>query len=204
MKELKIICFGDSLTFGYCAGFQKDYVSLFRSKVKEDFPDYNIYIKNKGVNGETSREGLQRLYEDVIDEHADIVIMLFGSNDAAFSDYQHRALEEFSYNYDTIIKELKTKSIQLVLITQPPVIEDEEMPFIENEVLEKYSNIVINKSIEYNLPLVDMNKAFKKQPKEIYKTLFQWDGVHISDEGYILFSNTIYEILKPIIEKRIN
>ena len=54
MKEATIICFGDSITYGYCADYGTDYVSLLRNRLKEDFPQMDITVKNKGENGETS------------------------------------------------------------------------------------------------------------------------------------------------------
>ena len=79
---------GDSITYGYCADYGTDYVSLLRKQLKEDFPQMDITVKNKGENGETSREGLRRLEGDVLHYNPQLVIMLFGSNDCAFSDYQ--------------------------------------------------------------------------------------------------------------------
>ena len=61
MKDLMIMCFGDSITYGYCAEYGTDYVSLFKKKVSEDFPGENITIRNRGVNGESSRDGLARI-----------------------------------------------------------------------------------------------------------------------------------------------
>ena len=32
MKEATIVCFGDSITYGYCADYGTDYVSLLRKQ----------------------------------------------------------------------------------------------------------------------------------------------------------------------------
>ena len=198
MDELMIMCFGDSITYGYCADYGKDYVSLFKAKVREDFPEDRITIRNRGVNGESSRNGLARLECELATYSPDLVIMLFGSNDSAYGPWYHVGYEEFSRNYDLIISGVKAAGAQLILITPPPVIEDEEMPFIENSVLEGYCEIIREKAEKNSLKLSDMNKAFKEHPP--LTALLQWDGVHISTEGYRLFFETVYETVRPVIE----
>ena len=36
MSGVTVMCFGDSITYGYCADFGNDYVSLLKAKVKEE------------------------------------------------------------------------------------------------------------------------------------------------------------------------
>ncbi len=202
MKNLMVMCFGDSITYGYCAEYGKDYVSLFKKKVAEDFPKDSVTIRNRGANGESSRDGLARIDNELESYSPDIVIMLFGSNDSAYSSWYHVGYEEFSHNYDLIISKIKSGGTEIILITPPPVIEDEDMPFIENSVLDGYCKIIREKALKYGLKLVDMNKAFKAQPSLV--NLLQWDGIHISTEGYKLFFDTVYETAKPLIENMLN
>ncbi|MDD5944628.1 MAG: GDSL-type esterase/lipase family protein [Clostridia bacterium] len=203
MDGITIVCFGDSITYGYCAEYGKDYVSLFRAKVKEDFPDVPIAIKNRGVNGESSRAGLKRIDDELKSYNPDLIIMLFGSNDGAYSAWYHVGLEEFSFNYDRIIERSLQSGSKMILITPTPVIEEEDMPFIENSVLVKYCELIKEKAGKYGLPLIDMNSVFNSQPGGL-KPLLQWDGQHISTEGYELFFNEVYKTAKPVIEDIIN
>ena len=198
MKDLMIMCFGDSITYGYCAEYGTDYVSLFKKKVSEDFPGENITIRNRGVNGESSRDGLARIDNELESYSPDLVIMLFGSNDSAYSSWYHVGYEEFSHNYDLIISKIKSEGAEIILITPPPVIEDNDVPFIENSVLEGYCDIIKEKADKFGLPLIDMNKAFKEHGA--LPELLQWDGIHISTEGYRLFFDTVYKTARPIIE----
>ena len=198
MKDLMIMCFGDSITYGYCAEYGTDYVSLFKKKVSEDFPGENITIRNRGVNGESSRDGLARIDNELESYSPDLVIMLFGSNDSAYSSWYHVGYEEFSHNYDLIISKIKSEGAEIILITPPPVIEDNDVPFIENSVLEGYCDIIKEKADKFGLSLIDMNKAFKEHGA--LPELLQWDGIHISTEGYRLFFDTVYKTARPIIE----
>lgn len=200
MDKLMIVCFGDSITFGYCAEYGKDYVSLFKAKVKEDFPDREIIIRNRGANGESSRNGLRRIDSELDFYKPDLVIMLFGSNDSAYSDYYHVGLEEFSYNYDKIIGKTLESGSRMALITPTPVIE-EDPPFVENSVLEKYCAVVREKAEKYGLPLIDMYSVFNEAGRDDLSPLLQWDGEHISAKGYEVFFDAVYRTVKPIIEE---
>ena len=203
MDEFTICCFGDSLTYGFCADFGKDYVSLFRKQIKEDFPDKNIVIRNKGENGESSRDGLRRLDIDILKANPKMVIMLFGSNDSAYNDCYHVGLDEYSHNYDLMIEAMLKQNIKIVLVTPTPVIEDEDLIFIENSALNKYCDVVREKAKKYKLDLIDLNTEFTKAAKGNLKPFMQWDGLHISTKGYEVFFNIIYKTVKPIIEKMI-
>ena len=50
MKNLMVMCFGDSITYGYCAEYGTDYVSLFKKKAAEDFPEgaIKMCIRDRG------------------------------------------------------------------------------------------------------------------------------------------------------------
>ncbi|GFI61338.1 hypothetical protein IMSAG049_00495 [Clostridiales bacterium] len=196
--EKLIMCFGDSLTYGYCADPGKDYVSLFKAKVSEDFPNSKIIIRNRGENGESTRGALKRIDNELESYSPCLVIMLFGSNDSAYSLWYHVGLDEFSRNYDILISKILKSDSKLVLITPTPVVEDSEIPFIDNDVLDKYCSIIKEKAIKYGLPLVDMNKAFLDAGD--LPSLLQWDGLHISTKGYQLFFDTLYRTLKNIIQ----
>jgi len=69
-----IICFGDSITFGYGAGPQEDYPTALAKLVKQS-------VINSGVSGDTTREALIRLYADVLAKKPRLVIVEFCGND---------------------------------------------------------------------------------------------------------------------------
>lgn len=205
MKKPMVMCFGDSITYGYCAEYGTDYVSLFKARVKEDFPGEDVIIRNRGVNGESSRDALARIDNELVSYSPDLVIMLFGSNDSAYSSWYHVGYEEFSHNYDIIISKIKSAGADIILITPPPVIEDKDMPFIENSVLDVYCDIIKEKSVKNGLKLIDMNEAFREYGRQgDLADLLQWDGIHISTEGYKLFFDTVYKTVKPVIENMLN
>lgn len=71
---INIICFGDSITFGYGAQSGEDFPSVLAKMVKNP-------VLNMGIDGDTSREALKRLKSDVLDRDPLIVIIEFSGND---------------------------------------------------------------------------------------------------------------------------
>lgn len=69
-----IICFGDSITFGYGANPGEDYPSVLSGMV-------GIPVINAGLESETTPEALKRLESDVLNKEPLLVIIEFGGND---------------------------------------------------------------------------------------------------------------------------
>ncbi|MDD5282334.1 MAG: GDSL-type esterase/lipase family protein [Candidatus Omnitrophica bacterium] len=73
-KGESIICFGDSITFGYGAAPGEDYPTALGKMVK-------LTVINAGVDGDTSLAGLERLEQDVLSKKPRLVIVEFCGND---------------------------------------------------------------------------------------------------------------------------
>ena len=69
-----IICFGDSITFGYGVNPGEDYPTNLAKLV-------NRPVINAGVDGDTSTQGLQRIKTDVLDKKPYLVLIEFTGND---------------------------------------------------------------------------------------------------------------------------
>jgi len=70
----KIICFGDSLTYGIGASSGADYPSQLSKLVSRP-------VINAGVPGDTTARALQRLERDVLAYSPDVVLITLGGND---------------------------------------------------------------------------------------------------------------------------
>ncbi len=69
-----IICYGDSITFGYGVNPGEDYPTALAKTVSRP-------VINAGVDGDTSIEGLQRIKRDVLEKEPHIVLIEFTGND---------------------------------------------------------------------------------------------------------------------------
>lgn len=73
-KGKNIICFGDSVTFGYGAGPGEDYPTALARMV-------SIPVINSGIDGDTSSEALRRMDADILAREPLLVILEFCGND---------------------------------------------------------------------------------------------------------------------------
>lgn len=73
-KGRNIICFGDSITFGYAVGRDETYPA--RLAKMTDVP-----VVNAGIDGDTSIEALRRIKADILSRKPLLVIIEFGGND---------------------------------------------------------------------------------------------------------------------------
>lgn len=71
---MKMICIGDSLTYGLGVPLEDNWVEILNRESA-----YRVY--NKGINGDTSGGMLARFERDVLREKPDVVFIMGGSND---------------------------------------------------------------------------------------------------------------------------
>jgi len=69
-----IICFGDSITFGYGAQTQESYPVILSKMIQTP-------VINAGIDGDTTTEALRRFDSDVLERDPLLVIIEFGGND---------------------------------------------------------------------------------------------------------------------------
>ena len=69
-----IVCFGDSLTFGYGVALGEDYPTALAKLVS--YP-----VLNMGIDGNTTIDALQRIERDVLERDPYLVIVEFAGND---------------------------------------------------------------------------------------------------------------------------
>ena len=73
-RGTKIICFGDSITFGYGAQTQESYPVVLSKMIQTP-------VINAGIDGDTTTEALRRFDSDVLERDPLLVIIEFGGND---------------------------------------------------------------------------------------------------------------------------
>ena len=100
-----IIFFGDSLVYGVGATKGNDMPSLLSKKFNREF-------MNKGVPGDTTKDGLERLERDVLQHNPGLVLLLLGGNDVL----QKIDQEETFTNLGIIIDRIQAQGGQVILI----------------------------------------------------------------------------------------
>lgn len=88
----RIICLGDSVTFGWSAGEDETYPARLEKILQEKYPGCKIQVLNLGVTGYTSFQGKELFFTFAQKLEPDLVITSFGANDrypALLSDQEH-------------------------------------------------------------------------------------------------------------------
>lgn len=200
MTEITYVGFGDSLTYGYGVLDGISFMDRFKS-LSNIFTNHTFNVVNSGINGDTTREALKRIHRDVIDHNPDIITILFGSNDSALNEYQHRAIAEFELNIKEIVKIIKENTeAKIIFITPPPLIEDELFPFTTNKAVTAYSDVIKKTASESGSLLIDFNAIMKDTANDGLESYLQFDGLHLSDKGYDLLYSLILNEFKKIIK----
>ena len=172
-KQLKIdsiVCFGDSLTYGYKATESKSYPYFLQQLT-------NIPVINKGFNGNTSRGGLN-IIDDVLQFKNSIVIVEFGANDF----FQQVPILQTKQNMEQIIDKLKSANNIVVLVST----EDKQMKqlYVMLKSLAKEKKVLFIDGI--------LNEIWNN--RELFS-----DQIHPNSKGYKLIADKIYKNIKHLL-----
>ena len=201
-KRKKIVFFGDSITnLGARPG---GYITRIVRLLKEADIEYSYELVGAGVDGDTVLDLHDRVDNDILSQGADIVVIFIGINDVKGKLNGGGTNEkEFVTTYEAIIKKLDAAAIKIVICT--PTVIGEKINYTNelDQELETYSQIVRNLASKYELPLVDLRKAFLNYnlihnvENDDYGIL-TFDKVHLNPEGNQLVAEEIWKVLQQI------
>lgn len=209
MIKTTIVGFGDSITLGYGVDINVSHIDRLERYMPQYYPSISWNIINSGINGDTTREAIGRITKDVLIHNPNIVLVLFGSNDSALYENQFRTQVEFEQNLTKIIQAIKGHNNRTglngcipipVLITPPPVCDDDPMPYNTNNRLKQYGYIVKSLATKFHCPLIDFFEYLLEEGGDQLCNYFQPDGVHLSNKGY----DCLYDCVFSGISKLIN
>lgn len=121
---MKIVCIGDSITAAErniedSEDLGNGYVKITNGKLKLLLPDSEIQFVNKGVNGSTIADLLERVQTDVIDENPDIVILEGGINDVSKVIASEDGIFDcgkFKSDYEKLVQIIKSTGSKLIIL----------------------------------------------------------------------------------------
>jgi lysophospholipase L1-like esterase len=172
-KGKNIICFGDSLTFGYGAASGADYPSALAKMV--DRP-----VINAGVDADTTAEALKRLESDVLSRDPFLVIVEFGGNDFLRQVPQETTIK----NIKEIVEKIQAKGamVAIVDISAGFFMRDYRLAFynLSREIGAIFIPSILNNIIT--------NPSMKS------------DFLHPNNNGYRIIADTVYRAIKPYLK----
>lgn len=193
---MKLICFGDSLTFGLGAPESLRWTSLFAA-------ESGWCVVNRGISGDTTGGMLSRFQRDVIaslsEEHAGCQVLLMGgTNDIFFSGTDANARA----NLCAMVYQLKAYGVRPMIGTPMPVDWAKTPPRWQGLVdfqkaatqVAAYSDWLREYCRRSESLLVDFSAAFYQSDGQICHDLL-WDGVHPSQQGHRCMADLLARLL---------
>ena len=223
----QVYIYGDSLLKatmpdeGYHYHFHYD-------EVLQRYPERRTQVVNRSKMGATIRKGQALLEHDLQrGMQADYALIAYGGNDSDFdwdavqdspreSHLPRTTLADFKQILLQMLRQLKDKGVQPVLMTLPPIDAQRYLDFLCREgrsrerILdwlgdtqriyrhqELYSDTVARLAYETGTPLIGVREMFldeKRLPK-----LIAADGIHMTMEGYGKLFDTLADWLRGMV-----
>jgi lysophospholipase L1-like esterase len=172
----------------------------------------NAQVINAGIGGNNTTQLLQRIDEDVINQHPDLTIVMVGTNDR-LNSRKMISYEQYSDNLNQIVQKLKSAGIEVLLMSSPPV--DSAYLFTRhdrslftqtpNEIMDSVSNIVEKVAADNNALFLNLHDKFAalglpKHDEDLFfrnsKNSGAKDGVHPTALGYHFIAENVFQYLK--------
>ncbi len=169
------IALGDSITAGYGLTPQQAYPSLVSKKL-------SLPILNRGVSGDTTAMGLDRLHSDVIEEDPWLVIVGLGGNDFL----RKVPKTETEQNLRKIVTSIQARGAIVVLLGM-------NLGLFKDEYKDLYQRVASDTG-SYLIPQVLKGIIDDSRYR-------QEDIIHPNQAGQEILATRIAEALKSLLEK---
>jgi lysophospholipase L1-like esterase len=168
-----IIAFGDSLVYGVGSTSGNDMFSLTGKAL-------GITIINKGVPGDTTRDGLMRFDNDVVNNNPRIVFILLGGN-----DYLQKVPEEETFkNLETMIQNAQGAGAAVILLGVRGGVFVDKFAEHYKALAQKYDCLYVPNVLEG----IVLNRDL------------MYDSIHPNDKGYKIVAVRLEAALKEVID----
>lgn len=177
-----IVCFGDSLTYGYGADdIEYSYPNVLQAWV-------NIPVINAGVNDDTTAGGLKRIQKDVIEHNPVIVIIDFGGNDL-YNNKPKLKIKEIENNFVQMIELIGCSNVKIYIARYF----NDQMRFLD--IFFNFDRMLKRLEKEYNVEII----------YDIWKNVWgrkelKYDFTHPNNKGYEIIAYNIFDAIKPTLE----
>ena len=174
-----IVCLGDSVTgVYYHTGGRRAYPEMLQVGLNQLFPNSRVTVINAGISGQTTQNGLERLEQDVLGKHPDLVTISFCLNDVT-----RIPPETFRANLQQLINRCRERQSQVLLCTPNAVIDTAARPI---EKLIAYCEILREVGKQKSVPVCDQYLAGNRLKSRAPWTwrLTMSDEIHPNMDGH--------------------
>ena len=208
-----IVAFGDSVTAE--RGDIEVYPQLLAKEL--GFDGGGVTVINAGIGGHTTTMGKRRFRKEVLELNPDVVVIMFGINDAAVDVWKtppatepRVSLAAYRDNLTTMVRALKKREVHAVLMTPNPIHWVERTrelygkpPYRPGEVegfqvfLRNYVAAVREVAAREKVGLVDVCAAFKEYDasRQGKPGALTPDGMHPASRGHRIIADLLIDHL---------
>ncbi|MDR1979410.1 MAG: GDSL-type esterase/lipase family protein [Synergistaceae bacterium] len=185
---IKIVCLGDSLTYGFGVSRRDTWGSLVAERTKME-------LVNCGVNGDTTGGMLARLRDEMTMHSPDKVLLMGGSNDIFISG----TAESAKANMSALAHQVIALGAVPLIGTPPPIdalnIRPDWATLADavhaQNVGDEYAEWLRLFAGVFTIPVIDFRSAFQafsdaERNRELYI-----DGLHPTPEGHRLMADVL-------------
>ena len=158
----------------------------------------NSIIRNRGIGGDTTDGVLARLGE-IIDSNPAAVFLLIGINDLYNNTIEKPSVSYIANNIIDIAKKIKSSSsnTKVYIQTLLPISKQKSFKYYDlyNQNIKKINKIIIENQQQGLYTVIDLHSLFVDNKGQLINDL-TYDGLHLNERGYVIWSNFI----KPITD----
>ncbi|GAA0599801.1 SGNH/GDSL hydrolase family protein [Caenispirillum bisanense] len=214
-KPIRLVFFGDSICVGQGVSIHRSWVCRIAAKIDElnERQRSSVLVVNASINGNTTRQALERMPYDVQSNGVDILLVQFGMNDCNYwlSDKggARVSLKAFEANLEEIIERgIRFGAKHVLLNTNHPTLRTKET-FPGTSITYEDSNKAYNEVIRRvasaaggKVVLNDVGPRFdaytEGNPSRLSDLLLE-DGLHLSVKGHDIYFDLIYPKIMNIV-----
>ncbi len=170
------------------------YVREIQCLLQANYPELDLKVINKGINGDRTPELKARWKQDVLDINPDWLFIYIGINDVwrYFGSEPNLGVPaaDFEHLYRQCLNGAKANTKAQIRLVSPFLAEkDPEDPF--KKKLGQYQAVIDKLGEEFDLPVIHLQPAFDWAMLSKPATYWSADRVHPTEVGHMLIALTI-------------
>jgi acyl-CoA thioesterase-1 len=202
---MKIVALGDSLTVGETefelsdsgqpTAYPKYLEILAEEHLRSLQSDLKVNVLNRGINGDLTSGMLERFSRDVVDEKADYVIILGGTNDIGWGFDPAMIAHNLTSIYDTA----RNKGIGAVACSVPSILGFDELipPRLH------LNRMIRAEAEKRSIAFVDLFTATADPQTNRLLEDYSADGLHLNIKGYQRMGRYMFDKwLRVLLDQR--
>jgi acyl-CoA thioesterase-1 len=220
-SPIRTVFFGDSICFGQGVSLHRGWVTRAAAGLAELSERLNrdFLVVNASINGNTTRQALERMPYDVQSNGVDVLIVQFGMNDCNYWQTDRGLPRVSPHAFSANLEEIAARAIafgarKILLNTNHPTSRDaEQMPFAAvsyEESNRRYNELIRTAAATLDPEIVvlnDLERAFAHatdgSPERLSELLLP-DGLHLSALGHDLYFDVVYPVLEAVVSEMLD